>query len=69
MVDFLFPELYEVVEGQTVKEHWLYYTTNVIYLGTVSHEQFVAEFPEAAKRIKSINEKQEKFKTLLGEVK
>lgn len=44
-------DLHQIVNGQTLAQAWEYYTINVKYLGTMTHEQFCEEFPEAAKAI------------------
>lgn len=53
----IFPEESQVVEGKTVKQHWEFYTINVLLLETMTHEQFASEFPEAMKILTKLSER------------
>ena len=68
IINNLFPELHLVVEGRKISESMQFYTVNVLYLETMTHEQFCSEFPETAKIIEKINQKQKALEKLLGEM-
>lgn len=44
-------DLNEIVDGMTLGAQWEYYTVNVKYLQTMTHEDFCRERPNAAKAI------------------
>lgn len=42
----------QIVDGRwTLEDAWKFYTYNVKYLGTVTHDQFCKDFPESAQEI------------------
>jgi hypothetical protein len=53
--------------GWTLSSAWEYYTVNVKYLNTMTHEQFCAEYPEAAQEIERVSKLQDKLKQMLEE--
>lgn len=56
------------VDGKwSLQDAWHYYTVNVKLLGTISHEQFCQENPEAATEIENAAHIQEKLSKLLEE--
>lgn len=61
---FGFPEMDKIVEGRKVSELYTFYTVNVIHLETMTHEQFVQEFPEAAKLIEMMNSRMKKIEEI-----
>lgn len=56
----------KIVDGKTIGDHRQFYTVNVKYLGTLTHEQFCAEFPNAAAEMQRIHEMQERLAALLA---
>jgi hypothetical protein len=67
-MDFMpFDELSQIVEGKSVRQHMDYYRTNVLYLGTMSHEEFEKEFPQATVIIEKIDLKIARLQKLLEE--
>lgn len=63
----LFPELSTLVDGKTLEEHWQYYTVNVLLLGSLSHEQFCKEFPEAARGLVDLLRKVARLRAFVAE--
>lgn len=61
-------DMSKIVDGFTLAQMWQYYTVNVKYLGTVTHEQFCKEYPESAAAIAEATRKQQRLKELLEEV-
>lgn len=57
----------EIVDGHTLAEIWQYYTVNVKYLETVSHEQFCKEYPNAAVAIERASRIMDKMNKLAQE--
>ena len=58
-------DLHKIVDGRTLGDLWQFYTVNVKYLGSLTHEQFCKEFPEAAQEIERASAVQEKLTRLL----
>lgn len=57
-----------IVEGRKVSESLQFYTINILLLGTMTHEQFVEEFPDTSKILERITKKQKKLEMVLSEV-
>lgn len=56
-----------IYDGRTLGSSWEYYTVNVKLLGTLSHEQFVRERPNAAREIERACKILEKLGRLVEE--
>ena len=59
-------DLNQIVDGKTLSEHLQFYTVNVKYLHSVTHEQFCSEFPNAAAQIARANEQMDKLTATLA---
>lgn len=57
--------LNEILDGYTLADNWTYYTVNVKLLGTLSHEQFCLERPNAAKAIERASRVMDKLAALV----
>ena len=58
-------DLNKIVDGRTLSDIWQYYTINVKYLETMTHEQFCKEFPESAREIGHASRIQDKLEKLV----
>lgn len=52
--------------GKTLGDIWNFYTINVKYLETLTHEQFCQEFPLAAQELQRITAMQNRLAELLA---
>jgi hypothetical protein len=60
-------DLNKICDGRTLGSLWEFYTINVKKLGTMTHEQFVLEFPEAAKEIERASKIMDRLNELVQE--
>ncbi len=60
-------DLTRVIDGRTLDQWWQYYTINVKYLETMTHEQFKEEYPEAFYAIAKANRKLEIFEKMMAD--
>ena len=56
-----------VVDGKTLADHWQFWTVNVKYLESMTHDQFCAEFPNAAREIERATKIQNKLAEMVQE--
>ena len=60
-------ELNKIYDGYTLGSLWEMYTVNVKILGTLTHEQFCAEHPGAAKELERASKIIDKLNKLAEE--
>lgn len=56
----------KIVDGKTLGDHRQFYTVNVKYLETLTHDDFCREFPNAAREMQRIQEMEERLAALLS---
>lgn len=58
-------DMNKIVDGKTLSDSWQFYTVNVKYLQSMTHEDFCAEFPESAREIKLASDVMNRLQALL----